>query len=307
MADIENIWRCIVPVATVWTTKESARTIDAPAIDMPVNLAKWLHVLTYNERLDLCDANRVQTQLLYGEEVIVEEIVDGWAKIFCIHQPSKKDKRGYPGWVPLAQLKKGKLPKYEKYVIVTGNKVPLYMDDGTILFEIPFNTILPLINADSFFYHVVINHGIGSIAKSGAEITSHSITGNSSTMEQAVLRGTAFLNLPYLWGGMSSYGYDCSGFTYNMAKASGIIIPRDAGDQKEAGQKVNQHNPDEWRIGDLLFFSDDHGRAKVRHVGFYYGDGKMIHSPKTGKNIEIIPLAGTVFEDELCGVSRYQP
>lgn len=301
-----NLWCCAVPVATVWTSTSSPREIDRLAIENPVYLIKWLEVLSYKERLDLCTTNRIQTQLLYGEEVIVDEIVDDWAKIIAIHQPSKKDRRGYPGWVPIRQLKKRRHENYQKHVIVTVDKVQLWSEDGAPLMVLPFNTILPLQHECSQFYHVDTPHGTACLNKKGVAITRSSTVGNPTPMEQAVVKGAAFLDLPYLWGGMSSYGYDCSGFTYNMAKASGRILPRDAGDQKNAGQPIDPERQDEWRIGDLLFFADNFGKDPVRHVGFYFGEGKMIHSPQTGKTVEIITLANTQFEVELCGVNRYQ-
>ena len=76
------------------------------------HLVKWLEALPYKERVDLCNANRIQTQLLFGEEVIVDEIVNDGAKIMAIHQQSKKDNRGYPGWVPVTQLKEGGTNKF---------------------------------------------------------------------------------------------------------------------------------------------------------------------------------------------------
>lgn len=306
MTASNNLWYCAVPVATVWTSVSSPRDIDVAGTGNPVNLVKWLEVLSYKERLDLCDANRIQTQILYGEAVIVDEVVGEWAKIVAIHQPSEKDHRGYPGWVPIVQLQQTDYNSYEEYVIVTADKVQLWGKDGNPLIVLPFNTILPLQDECSKFYHVNTPHGDARLNKNGVDITASSNTGNPTSMEEAVVKATAFLDLPYLWGGISSYGYDCSGFTYNMAKASGIIIPRDAGDQKYAGHSINQENQKEWKIGDLLFFANDLGKGPVRHVGFYFGDGKMIHSPQTGKTVEIISLANTQFEAELCGVSRYQ-
>ncbi|HEX5564412.1 MAG TPA: NlpC/P60 family protein, partial [Sporosarcina sp.] len=99
--------------------------------------------------------------------------------------------------------------------------------------------------------------------------------------------------------------YDCSGFTYNMLKYAGYFIPRDASDQAKGGEEVPLEQPDEWKKGDLLFFANDEGKGNVRHVGFYYGNGLMLHSPSTGKNIEVLELAGTKLERELCAVRRY--
>ena len=121
----------------------------------------------------------------------------------------------------------------------------------------------------------------------------------------AVDKGLAFLDLPYLWGGMSSYGYDCSGFTYTMLKACGYFIPRDAGDQARGGVEVPLDNAERWEKGDLLFFANDEGKGNVRHVGFYYGNGLLLHSHSTGKSIELLKLAGSSLEKDLCAVRRY--
>lgn len=64
-----DTWYCAVPVATVWTSPESTREIDKAGTENPVRLTKWLEQLPFEARLDLCDSNRVQTQLLYREPV----------------------------------------------------------------------------------------------------------------------------------------------------------------------------------------------------------------------------------------------
>lgn len=85
-----NTWYCVVSVATMWTSPESARDIDEAAMENPVRLNKWLEQLSFEVRLDLCEANRVQTQLLYGEPVIVEEIRGDWGKVIAVWQSTKK-------------------------------------------------------------------------------------------------------------------------------------------------------------------------------------------------------------------------
>lgn len=101
---------------------------------------------------------------------------------------------------------------------------------------------------------------------------------------------------------MSSFGFDCSGFSYTMCKANGYIIPRDAHDQAASGEKVELH---QLEPGDLLFFAYEEGKGSLHHVGIYYGDGKLLHSPNTGKTIEILEMAGTIYEKELCAARRY--
>ena len=60
-----------VAVATVWTTNQSIRELDRPAVTDPVRLEEWLLAMNYEERLDLCHSNRIQTQVLFGDQVLL--------------------------------------------------------------------------------------------------------------------------------------------------------------------------------------------------------------------------------------------
>ena len=81
-----------------------------------------------------------------------------------------------------------------------------------------------------------------------------------------------FLQRPYLWGGKSEKGVDCSGFTQLTYKIAGYKIPRDSYQQAEKGKIIPL---EEARAGDLAFF---HREGRVIHVGIVLGDGKIIHS-----------------------------
>lgn len=60
-----------------------------------------------------------------------------------------------------------------------------------------------------------------------------------------------------------------------------------------------------WEKGDLLFFAHNEGLGLIHHVGFYYGNGIMLHSPSTGQSVELIKLEGSKYERELRAVRRY--
>lgn len=299
-----NTWLVNVPVATLWTSHDSAREIDMEAISGTLNIEKWLEKLTYEARLQLCDDNLVQSQVLFGQEVLIIDEVNDWAHVIVPDQPSGKDSRGYPGWIPKDQL----IQESDWYIkrgpaaVITGKKALLYSEKNEKLMELSYQTILPVVEDIYDRIRVKTPTGIGILRAEDVAVIPSDKEVAKKNGAAIVAAGEQFLGLPYLWGGMSSYGYDCSGFSYNMCLANGYIIPRDAHEQAVAGQDVPLADI---LPGDLLFFAYEEGKGKIHHVGIYYGDGKLLHSPNTGKNIEIITLEGTIYEKELCAARRY--
>jgi gamma-D-glutamyl-L-lysine dipeptidyl-peptidase len=293
-----------VQVATVWTNPESAREIDNLAIGEQVDIEKWLTALSTEEKVALCNDNRVQTQTLYGEAVIVTEIKDGWAKVTIPSQPSKKDKNGYPGWIPFHQLKEVRREAWirSETVAITEKHAWLEDESGEKVMKLSYMTCLPVVQMQETRVEVLTPQGPAFLPKEAVQTFSTEQggeLGNGSTM---IKDGEKHLGLDYLWGGMSAFGYDCSGFAYAMHKANGYQISRDASDQAMYGKEIPIH---QLEPGDLLFFAYEEGKGSIHHVGFYYGDGKMLHSPMTGRGIEIVRLAGTKYERELCIARRY--
>ena len=90
-----------------------------------------------------------------------------------------------------------------------------------------------------------------------------------------------YLGVPYLFGGTTRRGFDCSGLTMAVYQLNGLRLPRSSEEQFEAGSPVDL---DEVRPGDLLFFATEGGR-RVSHVGLYLGHGTFIHAPSAGRTI----------------------
>ncbi|RNB77813.1 peptidoglycan endopeptidase [Brevibacillus nitrificans] len=298
-----------VSVATVWTKPESPRDIDRAALAAPVDPRGWLTSLTIEDKLGFYDDNMIQTQALYGTRVEVEEEVGDWSKVLIPDQFSKKSTIGYPGWIPTNQLapwseafdgKDG-----QKLALVTSSMAQLYTKDKQEAVELAYLTRLPLLSETEGGVIVATPTGEGFLRAEDVKIVRANenieVAGNRG--EAIVENGKRFLGLPYLWGGMSSYGYDCSGFAYNMHRSMGIQIPRDASDQATQGKLVEK---EDLLPGDLLFFAFEEGKGRVHHVGIYMGNQEMIHSPDTRGAIEIVKLDDTYrLIKEHCVSRRY--
>lgn len=127
-----------------------------------------------------------------------------------------------------------------------------------------------------------------SISKSSLESLSSSLIGyvpssnNKSEMisDEVMYKVIEYLNTPYLWGGTSKRGIDCSAFVQTvMYQSIGVMLPRTSYEQSNVGEDVTRS---ELKFGDLLFF-DTMSKGRVSHVGIYLSDGYFVHSgSKTG-------------------------
>lgn len=286
--------------ANLWLDPGKVRNVDRPSLHFPMDLDTWLAMGTEN-RLDL--VGRLESQVLYGAPVQVMEERDGWARVCVPGQFTPKDPKGYPGWIPASQLTfDGEYHQaWERapFAWVTSDRSHLLLNSGQLV-ELSFMTRLPQVGESDGDVIVLTPDGdTGRIPVREVTVTRQlPVTG----VEARIRTAERFLGLPYLWAGMSSFGFDCSGFMYRIFEANGITIPRDADPQARYGQRVSK---EELAPGDLLFFAYEEGKGAIHHVGMYIGDGSFIHSPNTPNPVKINRLTDEPYHRELCWGARY--
>lgn len=109
-----------------------------------------------------------------------------------------------------------------------------------------------------------------------------------------------YIGTPYRYGGADPSGFDCSGFVMYVYGKNGFQIPRSASQQYKYGKKISYSGA---RPGDLVFFNTS-GRG-LSHVGIYLGNAKFIHSPRTGKSVEITGLNNSYYRKRIVGFRSY--
>jgi gamma-D-glutamyl-L-lysine dipeptidyl-peptidase len=123
---------------------------------------------------------------------------------------------------------------------------------------------------------------VGFVPKESAEPYDTWVKLANATPEGVVVTAQRFMGIPYLWGGTSAKGFDCSGFTKTVFFLNGLLLPRDASQQAQVGEPVKAGEDFEnLKTGDLLFFGKKQPagkKAKVKHVGLYLGNKKFINA-----------------------------
>jgi hypothetical protein len=154
-------------------------------------------------------------------------------------------------------------------------------EPGKVISDIVAGCILREGRQENGFSEVILPDGRrGFINKNEAIPLGQIIPGKLLTPENLVRTAESFMGIPYLWGGTSSKGFDCSGFVKTIYYLNGIILQRDASQQFGHGIRIRRsYYPDSLKAGDLLFFgSSGQGRPHATHVAMYIGNTDFIHA-----------------------------
>jgi hypothetical protein len=213
----------------------------------------------------------VVSQAIFGANVGILEQRDGWAHI--------RTADDYLGWAPLTALLPAKPYAAGDLVAeVQSLFAHIYRENSVTrhapLVTVPFESRLEVVpdpTASERWLQVRLPDGRTGWVQAGDV----AINPKALTVAETLEFSKRFLGLPYTWGGTSSYGYDCSGFSQMLARRRGVTLPRDAQPQAEfrGGVKVDRQD---LRPGDLLYFGAS--EKKITHTGVYLGDGKFINA-----------------------------
>jgi gamma-D-glutamyl-L-lysine dipeptidyl-peptidase len=281
-----------VNVATLWVSPAYPRALDQPALANPADPKRWVASMTTQQKLWL--VGKLETQALYGTKVtVIGHSGTAWTKVAVPSQPTNRDKRGYPGWVPTRQLTSTAPVLAGTTAVVMSQAAWLWSAwgsggvAGSHVLQVSYDTRLHVVHSTSAYIEVTMIGG-RHVALRPSVVALHAAgTSWGATRAKVVAEARKFLGLQYLWAGTSGFGYDCSGFTYSVYHASGITLPRDADRQAVHGTPVARAS---LLPGDLVFYRGSPSGA-IGHVGMYVGGGNMINAPQTGVPVRIEPVS----------------
>ena len=226
-------------------------------------------------RAEANDRSEQVSQVLFGEIFEVLEWTERWVRIITTYD-------NYPGWIGRLQFIMLGHMAYKRFL---QTPPPLTYRPVTQAWKILNNSVLYLPIGSSLAFLEGTTCNIGS--------EKFEIIGEIGETDNLVATATSFLNAPYLWGGRTHFGIDCSGFTQVVFKLHGVNLLRDASQQVEQGVMVNSLN--ECKLGDLAFFVNE--ANKIVHVGIMLNNDKIIHA--SGKvKIDTVDAQG-IYSEEL--------
>ena len=210
------------------------------------------HLSLVPVRASANDASEMVTQLLFGDGFEILEHTKKWIKI-------KNAFDGYEGWINSKQY----LPINLQQFKAIKSQLLKCSTDLVEYVQSPNKQLIPVVLGSSLNSLLELDYDF-DVKLSNGEIQ----------RDKLVPTALLYLNAPYIWGGMSPFGIDCSGFTQMVYKTCGIQLRRDSSQQAQQGENLSFI--EEAQPGDLAFFDNEEG--KIIHVGIMMKNNYIIHA-----------------------------
>ncbi len=243
-----------------------------------------INVSVANIRTKPDHPEELSTQALLGAPVnVLKKSGDGW---YLVQTPDE-----YIAWVDddaVALMNKQEFQEWQtsERIIVLSNYATSYSEpdvNSQVVSDLIKGDILKYLQNENGFVEVEYpDKRIGYVEEINCKKFSQWLSELNPDAENIIKTAKTFLGIPYLWGGTSFKGVDCSGFTKSVFFLNGVVLPRDASQQVHVGEFVTDKvDFTKLQPGDLIFFGTKaNGVKKERatHVGIYIGNGEYIHS-----------------------------
>lgn len=175
------------------------------------------------------------------------------------------------------------------FKVIYNDVVGYIRSDYVDLTEIPYE------NQDSTKSPLFFRGG----KSTGMPVSPSALQGSSTTLaDKIIATAKRYIGVPYVWGGATPSGFDCSGFVQYVFKAHGIVLPRTSKEQYTVGKYVSKAN---LRPGDLVYFNTS--GSGVSHLGIYIGNNQFIHS-SSSKGVTITSLSNSYWSARYLGARR---
>ena len=170
-----------------------------------------------------------------------------------------------------------------------------------IVAQYTYGTNVTVVGSYDVWYQIRFNSGYAYVHSDYIKIADQTQQYGQTMGQQVVDYAKRFIGTPYVYGGSTPSGFDCSGFVKYVYSQFGVNLNRIAADQSKNGYAVATAD---MIPGDIICFANYGGSGYIGHVGIYVGNGMFIHSPRTGYTVCIESLYSTSYGNKISCVRR---
>ena len=211
----------------------------------------------------------IHREPLFSSEMVTQALM--WEQVEILNEDNLwfhiRQEDGYEGWIYTFYMIEN-AESYENWLTLNNRFIPFASNEDVVgkHRSLSFGTQVPVLEENNQSVTIVLpGEIVGTIPSQTRDI--------KKSRRQLIALAKSLLGTPYIWGGKSAFGFDCSGFVQMVMKTAGISLARDTGEQIQT-EGLEEISINEAQPGDLIFFSENN---RINHVAFSLGNSKIIH------------------------------